>query len=547
MSSNKRNKICSCGSGLKYKNCCMTPLRERLYNTFNKKINYLLGKTKYILSNYRLSVIFITAFFSLMCFWVYLSGDDYVTVGGDIGDYGLVSFRYNSPQISGISPLCGCYLEQEKSTYRGILFLAQAFSVYGSEKNNEMSSYLLVPPMPASTTWLPTETIFRIKAKVLRLKVDADYFDIDKLYNHNAQSYEVIYEKELFSERMIMVYTYNKINISLPSNVPLGCWIPEKDSDVVINYSESLYRGKDNMLTITEFYKEMDPFAGYVKTNNDTIEYIKPYGYPMLDVLGPKIVLWTEDDMEIGYKDGVLSMPKKDKDDFSTYINVIMLEVPYSLRVSCLRFDKSIADNHIQQMKDSSRYAIPIEKRHEGAFEISIINPEMQNDIYEKVNKIIDSVDVVWRDNYFPKDYIENDEGIYIAQAGSFRYPPLPKSKGYHIYGDISALYIESAKGNLIIDSEPYDLEAPTQLQFKDINSMIYDGPAITLPLNLYKNRNNNQLSFQLRSKVFINNKSAKIRFDNYNNAVQYIIILSQILIFIITAMAFWKEQKYRE
>ncbi|MCG8345033.1 MAG: hypothetical protein MI685_07740 [Chlorobiales bacterium] len=525
----------------------MTPLADRLYNTFNKKINFLLGKIKYALNNYRYSLIFITVFFSLLCFWLFLSRDDYVTVGGDIVDYGLVSYRYNSPQISGVSPLCGCYLEQEKSAYRGILFLAQDFSLYGLENNNEMSSYLLVPPMPSSITWLPTETIFRFKAKILRLKVNAGYFDIDKLYDQNTHNYEVIYEKELFSEQMIMLYTYNKINISLPSSVPLGCWIPEKDSDIIINYSESIYNKNDNMLTITEFYKEMDPLAGYVKMNNGVYENIKPYGYPMLDVLGPKIVLWTKDDMKIGYKDGVLTMPKKDKDDFSTYINVIMLEVPYSLRVSCLRFEKNIADYHIQQMGDSSRYAIPIEKRQEGAFEISIINPEMQNDMYEKVSKIIDSLDVVWRDNFIPKDYTYNDEDILIAKAGSFRYPPLPKSKGYHIYGDISELYIESAKGNLIIDSQPYDLTAPTQLLFKDIKSMIYDGPAITLPLNLNENKNNNQLTFQLQSKVFINNKSAKMRFDNYNNAVQYIIILSQILIFIITVVTFWKEYKFKE
>lgn len=527
-----RNTACPCGSGIKYKYCCLKKQKYQSIEQVTKSIFAILIKVRDFVIFYHSGFISLVIFIGLIYIYTYFSKTQATIFGGEIYNKGDIELSYYSEQRDGISPLCGCFKEQSKDEYRGISFVADNVSILRGG-GLPFTSYLLTASFPAEITWTPSPLAMNIKYyKIMKSFYDfepKDFFknkDNIKKYVAEAMEFEEIHAAIIFTEK--------ELKISLSEENPIGCWIPVKKSKIVISKRKGIYDQNISYPYIRETYDSLDLKIkprkdGIVNLNDNYAEY------PIADFLGPQIILWSSGDSRISVGNTLLPTTNNTTKN-SHHVNLLVIDAPFSIRIAC----QPVSSGFIKRV--SSDFSMPFVPRDSGFAEISINGLENQNHKYYNFYKKIKENGIVWRDVvlYNATDN-KNNKGPM-----NFRYPPLPPEAGYNIFGGINNLKLYSATGNMMIDSEPVTVIAPSILELRDVSVFKYenDEGTIKVPIQYNGKDSVSRLGFQGVGSIYLNNKPVRLKADVYKQNINIVLNIIQLLTFFITVILFYKKSK---
>lgn len=444
---------------------------------------------------------------------------------------GDIKFSYDKYQVEAISPLCGCYRETPAELWRGITFAARYLRIE-RQGGAPSTQYIITAPEPTNTFW--TNSGFRIGATLYVINLpEAAQFDPRVLvHGELPETYSLMLKQQLPPQPFYLIFSQNQMNVAMLGDKPLGAWVPSEASDVTLKYEKKMSLAAPVEATLEEDYK-----ANTLSDEQLELQQVE-MGLPLGDFLGPNVIFWwdTNTSSIVSPKEmipvSILHEAGK-KTVIATVINP-----PFSVRVAL----NSASAGEVEAIfKYSKKYFdngyTAYSPRGEGRVLLTIKNPEDQvadfNEIYNRLKRN----ELTLAYNIPTDDASKYPTGAVDMQ---FRYPPIPPNNGFNIFGPIRDLKLQSSVGSVLIGSRQYDINAPSELEMRNVESLKVDGGVIPVPLQVSRLTSSQpELQLQARSEIFVNHESRNHRADQYQFG-EYFGILSIIISFASGVVSLW-------
>jgi len=400
-----------------------------------------------------------------------------VRLGATLRSFDEMKFSYNGPSKNQISPMCGCWNEQDADTWRGISFAARHLTISRSG-SAPLTAYVISAPWPgeifAGGPWLglPSKTFGPVPTS----------FDPSAILSQfSAQAMPESSTNIIASVQYAVIVTDQPLQIRQFGETPLGAWLPMGASTVSLRLQPALFPSSPNVVEISESYealrtgiprlpRTLETAYGEAEDSDSNAEV------PALDLLGKRTILWTEgpnasvwlsehfDGSSLKVGQGQSSVGVVIDPVFSARVAVIP-----TTREALARFAQIEKKEILPQPQDwltvseSGAISLRLQRTADELEEFDQIAQRLKHhDSAEKVN-------------------IEYPELVQIASTGAdaflyekklmdFRFPPAPPSRGFSVFGPMANLVFEGALGNVMLGSKAVpDISSPSTLEFRDI------------------------------------------------------------------------------
>ena len=474
----------------------------------------------------------------------YLMKSEPAEIRAELTGLGDIQFSYSGKQISGISPLCGCYAEKRREEWRGITFPAKYLRI-DREGSKPLTGYMLTSPVPANVNWIPS--LFKLKGAVFKLALPEDeQFDPRLVLNQPfPQTYRIVNARSYDAADYFLLISSEGLNVALLGDTPLASWIPMDDSQVSVKYRrDGMHLNARDVAVVEEKYKNN-------ALNNE--EFSVPDGVPLGDFLGPNVIFWSEDESASMIATGEIVELSHSPLKGERIVYAIVTQPPFSVRLAADPLEKELADHYIRDLKDQASLPTERERRaarrmvvgqlDEGKITVSIMDPETQSEDFDEIYDRMAKRDVVWRK--VDLDYSVKGESFQQSSEMIFRYPPIPPNRGFNIFGPISDIQFSKAMGSLALGSRNIDIKVPSMLAFKEISNLDLDKGVFEVPIQLDTASEKAAIHLTANSQAFLNDEPLNRKMDRYklvNWLFPFITLLVGVLSLLVAVRAVFKK-----
>lgn len=419
-------------------------------------------------------------------------------VRGELSEVGNVSIEYSRPQSSGISPACGCVADQVYQDWRGITAVAKYIEL-DRKGTNPTSVFHITGAYPTNVSWRPSE--FQFRARIYRIDLDGlARFDPNAVVSRKfPPRWKVREVRTGDATGLLSVRTQRPLRVAALGPKPIAAWIPMRGSKVHLRSSKGLHADSMRTAEISEEY------ASCTNGVRDEEEY------PMLDVLGPNVLFWSDDpDMQLTNGREFLDLGSP-APAAGRQLTVIHIESPpFAARVAVQGWDEQTWNQYsaaVRKRTLESKLLVGSNCQDSGTAFARILDPEQQAAEYASIRREIAMGSVVILRN------IPSHSGSLGFMT--FRYPPIPETVGFGIFGDISSIAMDSAVGKIWTGSKLVESPIPSELEFKGMTGFRTTAGAMTMPISAPDSTGRAVVRVERAiAEVFLNKQSLTTRSD---------------------------------
>jgi hypothetical protein len=424
-----------------------------------------------------------------------------------------VHFRYAGLRHENFSPVCGCKNELDPNDWWGISALARDVSMFRSG-GAPYTKYVITGAVPTKIEWEPG--FFKMSATVfvLREPVGGEGFDPRLLLSRRVPSGYEIVRMEDVEEAFLYIITKQPVHVKLLGKVPLVALLPRGNSEMTVKRTIGMFAAAGSRVTFTENYK---PWIVPVsrRAEDGLVDDDPSYTFPIIDFVGPEVVYWTENDADVISEHKAYLHPK----DGGRYITgIFVTRPPFASRVAAMPLTQAERDEDVAALNSQTKTPFVDAA---GTFQVEIPNPVEQTAEYSEVysyakrhpvlpvdaslafNKIMaDPTDRSKRELSadLPNNYKLKDE---------FRYPPIPPRAGFNLFGPLSTLSVENARGSVACAvGSPLRFDSGSLIELRNIQAISHDRGILTLPS---ERRDTIHVSFDATGDVFSNERKLSL------------------------------------
>lgn len=443
-----------------------------------------------------------------------------------------IELKFSDYQSQGYSPVCGCFREQRPENWRGLAFAARHLII--DRKGNEAkTAYMITVAAPKPITWTSPGERFSADLYFISLPKGENFVAQNILEDKLPPSYRILEKKQYDPKRYFIMFSDQALNINLLGDKPLGAWVPSDGAKVRIAYSRGMFPSSKTSAEITEEYSLQD-------TGSPLQEII---GIPLGDFLGPKIILWSGDaNLAVMVGKDIVSPPASI--DQNQVVAALVAHPPFSLRVACIPETSDVVSMYKEILHSKSvqgsdvDYLDAIRQPTQGSGSVTVVIPDIEQGANEfaSIYARMKENDVVRIPN-IPGDFImkDHDTGRELGKFKNlkwmeFRYPPIPPNPGFNVFGSFSSINFHEVKGQILVGSRLFNIDAPSKLELHDISSLEVEGGVIQVPIKWDTKSSVADIQFQATANATLNDEPLVNRFDSYKQNLEYVLLISAIL-----------------
>jgi hypothetical protein len=460
-------------------------------------------------------------------------------VRGSLSEFGDARIQYEQPQIKGVSPVCGCYNEQDPASWRGISFVARQMTLSGTSRSDVYTSFLVTGAFPGNITWIPW--VFKMQATVYECVLPRDEpFNPAILLVGGPDSVAPIVASRAVETQYIALLTMQPLHISVLGRYPISAWIPTAKALVDISSHLKMFPDQGpSEWSITEHYSLLSQMDA--KTE-----------FPLLDIIGRDTVLWTDDPSSVVTDgEGVLIRPAANGPaDKKRVIAVKITKAPFAARVAVMPLGS--AEGDANSFADSFRKGMPFPfGLRTSTAELKVYTTPEDRVSFAELYRLIATKNTIHVDDIalttpFYRFVDDADQTIdpaaiepgfgkipsasikqHARTSMTFRFPPIPGVNGFNVFGPIGLLHLSDAQGHLWIRSQLIDVSAPAELEFQGIEQLAVKSGVMTLPLEV---RGKDALiNFKAVARVAVNGETRSTVAEKYGlrPGLEYFVIVA--------------------
>lgn len=403
-----------------------------------------------------------------------------------------LSFTAAAQPDGGISPVCGCMFPPV-SEWRGVTFAGRAMTIERSGRSPWTEWFVSGAEPDVIRFAMPLR---RLSIHVVRLRTD-ESFSGRWLVDGSLSRHGTVLDSRVMRTYGAGMVDEGTLHAELLGSVPVAAWIPFPGSHVMLGHTESAFPTDPMLPQLTEQYpRTIGPAA--------RTEVAQQQGYPVGDVLGPDVVLWTDDPGARLFGtadaqpagDGVVTALWVHGGTFSTHVGVAPIsEREYRMTVGYYRRHPHAPNS----MTFLGRYDA-------GHVTITVDRP-LDQPAFDRVRQRLRHDDLTAVTSYMSIDEFDGrrrtrDAGPVVETE---RYPPLPANDGFNVFGPLAQATFHDARGSLLVGDRNIDLSAPSDVQLDAVENLkdIDDQQLVTVPLTTA--RHSADLQFRAVGKVHVN------------------------------------------
>lgn len=377
--------------------------------------------------------------------------DDRAYIGGSFTDFRDLVFATNT-RSGKFSPLCGCFTDKAYNQWTGVSFVSREISVEVRETSDD-PIFLISSTFPSQIN----------PGSFVPMIVRFTYRDGTK-----SRPYEFV---------ELTVSGQGALEVAPDPEFPQVSWLPPSRSNTSIYLDEeadqSLYlQSQFGLVSDSQWLK-----------NSLKFDYA-----PALDVMGPQISIALSDHQTVNNVIWDASLPDEPTSDDILEVARLEIEVPFSARVSVLQTKADGPPTGDSRSEEHNMFA------GSGSFFVSAAEFLSEEDYGRFRSSLPDSP-------YIARA-MKGERAPYSSM--SFRLPfPAPRV-GLHIYGDLFALRFSMSKGDFSFGKEQISINAPSLLQFSNIEPVPSEGGYVGIPVSFDQNAGGS-LDFFAHGEIEIN------------------------------------------
>jgi hypothetical protein len=297
-----------------------------------------------------------------------------------------------------------------------------------------------------------------------------------------------------------------------------------ENSNVSIKYQLRRDISDPTITIIKEQYLASTPEElNQVWTERGTYDQTK-MSMPLGDFLGPNVIFWNEDEnTSILASSKVVYIPDKNITG-KKLVKAFVANPPFAIRVVAIPFDEDSliktqdeapyrGDGDYSPMTSQGRF-------DNGEANIKIYTPDNQAKEFEQVYQSMKQEGATVSD--FKTYNVKEIEGGKMQ----FKYPPIPPNNGFNIFGEINKLKVDSTLGNILIGARSYNIEAPANLELRDIKKFEIKNGVMEIPIQIGLDVAPSKIQLNATSEIYVNDESITRRLDNNKTLIDYIVLL---------------------
>jgi hypothetical protein len=266
------------------------------------------------------------------------------------------------------------------------------------------------------------------------------------------------------------------LHIRLLGDTPIGAWIPMGASRLEITPQLNMFPSSANTVYLKEVYSQValgtprprGPHRSAAPTPEQSNAEL-----PSLDVLGKRTVIWTEGASASAWlgESGKTSL----KTGREGRVIGIVVDPVFSARVTVIPTSTEV----LSRFSDIEVGLLPQPEDWLGVAGSGSISVKLEREPselrqFDAVEDRIKKKDVLadLAIGYPFTGWLARDgSAIFAYQPKSmdFRYPAFPPSRGFNVFGQMAYLRFDRAIGQLALGSRAANIEAPSTLEFRDL------------------------------------------------------------------------------
>lgn len=438
--------------------------------------------------------------------------DDFVA---KLAPDGVIHVEYGDTYLDKKSPACGCYMA-DAHEWRGITFISQALRLgpVANKDNAQASAYLLTSAFPGLVTPYPGGW-FKIKATVyvIRLRNEQDFYEpalVEGILR--TDTYEVISRQAIPTGSSITLVSDSAVNFRTMGDVPIGAWIPRKSSELSIGLCEN--NADDCDYQLVEAPLKSVTSANVPETGSEAADS----AYPILDYLGPKLVVWTKSPIQVFGSQGFYW-----EGNDEGLVNALVIDVPFALRTTIGTLNRVSPDVARDFMSHTDTVGMMIDAPGQGEISAQLVKSQSEIPInHERLTaKLRDEGTTLVRSKLLGE----------IGDSMMFRFPLVPDTQGLNLFGQIERLRFESASGTVMVGARhiPLGVSVPVEMQ----NASSFENPNgdIFIPVQIGKDAIKLNREYSARASLVINGEQISRQIDKRQIFIDAVSALLTILV----------------
>lgn len=515
-------------------------IRNHSHHKPSTKLTNSNPQVKVTKSNTIIIFTLLFVIFGILSF--YLIANRSFDLGAEISSFEDVVFSYSTHQNEWISPLCGCFTEQSQEEWRGLTFTARNIEVNNTNKNTNLTGYFITSPFPGKINWFPR---LGFNVTIFSIALPNKYaFDPSMLLTKNFPKDTIVKTKTLLQLEGLYYMTDSNINISMLGEYPIASWIPMRNSAFTISKQKSMFPNSNATILLKEEHEEY--FGKTWQDVQGTTHLTEYIDYPMGDFLGPNIALWSDLGLVLKKKENTLdpdNLIYVEKDFYNIiknkdHITALLINPTFSTRITAIPINQiepskmAVKPASLDDVKNGKQLSVMASDA--GTMTVSILDSIEQDEfenIYEKIRS---------NDSIIAKNFKMVDMDIAYMD---FRFLPLPRHRGFSIFGDVNFLKFSSAVGKIMIGSSSLEVNAPSNIEFRNIKKLHTREKVIPIPIQIDTLSNKTNISFHGESEVFVNSTLATAMIHEYKYLIPYFALLISLFSAIIALVNFMRQQ----
>jgi hypothetical protein len=470
-----------------------------------------------------------------------------VKVGANLTSVNRLRLSYGSPSSEHISPICGCWKEQDAETWRGITFAARRLTISRSG-TAPLTAYVVTAPWP--TTMYSGGPWMALPVKSFG-PVMSSFDPVRVLEQFNAQTITTGFPKPIITNvQYAILVTDQPLHIRQFGDTPLGSWIPMGSSTLDILPQLTMFPSSANTVDLKESYQQI--LTGSPRQTKGA----EPQGeqsnaeFPALDLLGKRTVIWSdgpntsvwlsETSMEIfkkgqnGLAVGLVIDPA-----FSARITVIPTSRETLARFSEVERHQLLAQPHDWLgVSETGSISLRLERSVEDLQEFDMMTERFKKS--DSVNVLVEYPQTGWVVSS-GQDFL-----MYQTKSMGFRYPPSPPSRGFNIFGHMAHLSLEGITGSVVLGSSVVDIPAPSKLDFRNIKNFEATGGMMPLHVRGATDVFNTTLTFSGIAEARLNGEPMPRSADRFSLSLGVAEVIAGIVQAIAAVFGMVKLREYR-
>jgi hypothetical protein len=392
-----------------------------------------------------------------------------------------------------------------------------------------VTAFLLFSPPPASTKITPSVFKMRVTYYLVEL-LKSETFNPAHLVSNKLPENYVVKKREVSDEGFVEILSQGNLRISLLGDKPLAALIPMEKSNVSIAYQLKQDISAPLITTIKESYlTSTEEELNKTWTREGAYDETQ-MAMPVADFLGPQAVFWNEDEStSVLASTKVLHVADSiNPAGYKKLIKAVLIDPPFAVRLVTTGFgDEAILRSADEAPKRGEGDYSPI--LSQGRFEageatLTIHTPETQPQEFEQLYQSMKEQGTTRSD--FKTYYSKEIAGGKMV----FRYPPIPQNNGFNIFGRVNKFKSESTMGNLLIGSRSFGMEAPANLELRNIKNLEFKNGVMEVPIQIGITESPAKIQLKATSEIYVNDESITRRLDNNKTLVEYVVLTATIL-----------------